>query len=368
MITEESVKELLELAGIKEEDSKIEKIVNLLDVEEVEEISDLRYLKNEDIADIFGYKKVKVAKLVEAVKKLNRKEVKVEIPKMPKDLSSIKLEVTGKTEIDVERIVNFIEMAMLSGMNIDKIGQEILLLVEQRMKELEEPANNRIIEIYKLVAKFRNFDENVAAVLDFNLSLLPKRHQVVKEIKNKMVPSIVGFINEALNFRISMSDFNSIILAKNLKTKKVEDVNIDNLIIASEDLAVNTNKVFAGLNNIIVNESLKLYKEVFELLNDKNLQEFLGAKDTRDLMRKLDIDYTPKDVKSFELLKELIYQMLIVLENDELATNPDMLYSYLQNVWNKSKSIDWNKILQVNEPYVKEKNTPNEIIISGELL
>jgi hypothetical protein len=147
-----------------------------------------------------------------------------------------------------------------------------------------------------------------------------------------------------------ISDFNSIVLAKNLKAKKVEDVNIDNIILASEDLAVNTNKVFAGLNNIVVTETLKIYKEVFKLLNDKDLQEFVGAKDTRDMMRKLGIDYSPKDVKSFELLKELVYQMLVVLQNDDLATNPDALYAYLQNVWSKSKMIDWGKLLQITSP------------------
>jgi hypothetical protein len=156
-----------------------------------------------------------------------------------------------------------------------------------------------------------------------------------------------------------MSDFNSIILAKTLRTKKVEDVQADGLVIAAEDLAVNINKVFAGLNGLIVKEALKIYKEVFEIVNDKELQEFVGAKDTRDMMRKLGVIYSPKDVKSFELLKELIYQMLIVLENDEVISDNDMLYAYLQNVWNKSKLIDWNKLFEISGPKTSQKNITN---------
>jgi hypothetical protein len=119
----------------------------------------------------------------------------------------------------------------------------------------------------------------------------------------------------------------------------VEGVSTENILIAVEDLAVNINKIFAGLNKIIVDQALDLYKQAYNLIEDQNLQEIVGAKDTRDFMRKIGLTYSPKDVESFDLLKELIYQMLIVVDNDEILADNDKLYVYLQNVWSKSKLI-----------------------------
>jgi len=339
---------LLESAGIKVKEEKVKEIIQNLQNEEVTDLSDLRYFDKNDLSSLFGFKKLNTAKLQEAIKKLNRKSIQVKLPEFPKEISNVELTVTGKTKLNVENVINFIEMSMLSGLGAEKIGKKILELLEQRMNELEEPASNEIVNVYKLVAKL-DVPEQLAA-LDFNLSLLPKRHKVIDNIKTEVVPSIVGFINDALDFRLVMSDFNSIILAKNLRSKKVEDVSIDNLILASEELAVKTNKVFAGLNLKITEETLKLYKEVFSIIEDKKLQEFLGAKDTRDLLKKIGLDYNPKVVKSFNLLKELVYQMLIVLQDDEIITNPEMLYAYCQNVWNKSKLIDWVELFQVTQP------------------
>jgi len=331
--------ELLEEAGIKESKEKIKEIIKNLKDEEVENIDDLRYLKETDISQLFGYKKIKTAKVMEAIKKIARKEVKVQLPEMPKDFSSIQLNILGKTQLNFEDVIKFIEFAALYGLGAETIGNKVLELVEKRIQELEEPADKNIINVYKLVSKFKDFESSAVAAINFELSLLPKRHQVAKRVSNTIIPAILGFINEALNFRMQIADIDSVILAKTLRTKKVEGVSTENILIAVEDLAVNINKIFAGLNKIIVDQALDLYKQAYNLIEDQNLQEIVGAKDTRDFMRKIGLTYSPKDVESFDLLKELIYQMLIVVDNDEILADNDKLYVYLQNVWSKSKLI-----------------------------
>jgi hypothetical protein len=266
---------------------------------------------------------------------------------MPKDFSSIQLNISGKTQLNIEDVIKFIEFAALYGLGAETIGNKVLELVEKRIQELEEPADKNIINVYKLVSKFKNFESSAIAAINFELSLLPKRHQVAKRVSNTIIPAILGFINEALNFRIQIADIDSVILAKTLRTKKVDGVSTENILIAVEDLAVNINKIFAGLNKIIVDQALDLYKQAYNLIEDQNLQEIVGAKDTRDLMRKIGLTYSPKDVKSFDLLKELVYQMLMVVENDEILADNDKLYVYLQNVWNKSKLIDWGRFFDI---------------------
>jgi len=344
---EKQIVELLEEAGIKESKEKIKEIIKNLKDEEVENIDDLRYLKETDISQLFGYKKIKTAKVMEAIKKIARKEVKVQLPEMPKDFSSIQLNISGKTQLNIEDVIKFIEFAALYGLGAETIGNKVLELVEKRIQELEEPADKNIINVYKLVSKFKNFESSAIAAINFELSLLPKRHQVAKRVSNTIIPAILGFINEALNFRIQIADIDSVILAKTLRTKKVDGVSTENILIAVEDLAVNINKIFAGLNKIIVDQALDLYKQAYNLIEDQNLQEIVGAKDTRDLMRKIGLTYSPKDVKSFDLLKELVYQMLMVVENDEILADNDKLYVYLQNVWNKSKLIDWGRFFDI---------------------
>ena len=266
---------------------------------------------------------------------------------MPKDFSSIQLNISGKTQLNIEDVIKFIEFAALYGLGAETIGNKVLELVEKRIQELEEPADKNIINVYKLVSKFKNFESSAIAAINFELSLLPKRHQVAKRVSNTIIPAILGFINEALNLRIQIADIDSVILAKTLRTKKVDGVSTENILIAVEDLAVNINKIFAGLNKIIVDQALDLYKQAYNLIEDQNLQEIVGAKDTRDLMRKIGLTYSPKDVKSFDLLKELVYQMLMVVENDEILADNDKLYVYLQNVWNKSKLIDWGRFFDI---------------------
>ena len=343
----QQIQELLKEAGIKETAERIDEIVAKLKDEEVETLDDLKYLKESDISNIFGYKKVKTAKLLEAIKNVNRKSVKVELPQLPTDFNSVQLKVSGKTDISIADIIKFIEFGALYGLGAETIGSKVLQLVEKRLQELEEPASEDIINIYKLVSKFKNFEENAIAVINFELSLLPRRHQVAKVVSNTIVPAIIGFINEALNLRMQLSNVDSIILAKSLRTKKIDSVSSENILIAAEDLAVNTNKVFAGLNKLVVDQAIDLYKQAYALIDNTKIQELVGAKDSRDFMRKLGIVYSPKDAKTFDMIKELVYQMLIVIDNDEILSDNDKLYVYLQNVWSKSKLIDWGRFFEI---------------------
>jgi hypothetical protein len=352
------IQELLKEAGIKETAERVNEIVEKLKEEEVETLEDLKYLKETDVADIFGYKKVKTAKLMNAIKNLNRKSLKVDLPQMPKNFDSVKLKVSGKTDVSIADVVKFIEFGSLYGLGAETIGTKVLQLVEKRLNELEEPADADIIDIYKLVSKFKNFDANSIAVVNFELSLLPRRHEVAKKVSKTIVPAILGFINEALNLRMQLANVDSIILAKSLRTKKVDSVSSENILIAAEDLAVNINKVFAGLNKLVVDQALDLYKNVYELIDNSKIQELVGAKDSRDMMRKLGIVYSPKDVKTFEMLKELIYQMLVVIDNDEILSDNDKLYVYLQTVWSKSKMIDWNRFFEITSG--SDKNVENQ--------
>ncbi len=313
----------------------------------IESLDDFSLLTQPEVASIFNLPLIKTKKLFNYIKTLKEqpKEFDVSLPTLPKNFSTIgSLEVTGNLDIDLETVNSYLEFAMLYGMGVECMGKNLTELLSRRMDELDEPAPTTVISAYKTAAKFNSFDSNIAAALDFDLSMLGKRHEMAEEIMGSMNEAIISFINDALAFRLEISDINSLVLKRLLGSKVPSDVTGNTVQVAAEELAVKIARNLRGLNGLILSESLKLYKEVFELVNDTDLQKFIGAKDSKDVLRKLGIEYTPKDVASFQKIPEFMYQILSVLQDTDKLSNDEYLYKYLQNVWANGKLLSWAKM------------------------
>ena len=362
------VKKLLADAVVTLSEYKsIEDVVTDLEVEGAESLADIKFLDEKQIKTIFALKPIQAKKLLNFIKSYStepkKKKIDIKLPPMPSNLSTIgTIEVTGNKNVDLKSIVSFVEFGIMYGLGTEVIGDKLIKLLSSRMEELDEPASASMIKAYTTVAKFASFDTNISAVLDFNLSLLPKRHGMAKEITESMMPVIVEFMNEAMDFRLEVGDINTLLLKKALNSAKVSsDVSADTLVIAAEELAMRVAGNLRGLNSMIVAESLKLYKELFELINDSELQKFLGANDTRDMLIKLGVKYTPKDVAAFQKLPELVYQMLYVLKTPDYLEDDKVLYTYLQNVWSNAKLINWAKFGEL-------KSTHSQCIATEKIL
>lgn len=335
-------------AGIKAQtEDFINKINENMESNGVESIEDLKILTQNDISNIFTLPKVQVIKIFMFIKDYgedSEEPESYELPTLPTNFGTISgIEITGNKNIDLEVVNNFIEFGLLYGMGTETMGIKLTKLMKSRMEDLDVPATVEVIKAYKVAAKFEQFDQKIAGVLDFELSMLASRHDMANEIMDYLAKDIITFVNDALEFRLELSDINTLILQRIPKARVGSDITGELLLTSAEELAIRISKRLRGLNSLIVKESLKLYKELFEIINDTDLQKFLGVNDTKDLLNKLNVQYTPKDVKAFQKVPELIYQMLFVLSKPEILNNDKFLYKYLQNVWANGKTLDWAK-------------------------
>ena len=358
------LKKLLENANVLSNATteEMDTIISNLEEEGVEVIEDVKFLDEKQIKEIFNLKPIQAKKLLKVTKSFSnekKEKIEIKIPTMPTDFNTIgTIEVTGNKNVDMKSIVGFVEFGIMYGMGVENIGNNLIKLLTSRMDELDEPVTEDIVTAFKTIAKFENFDNNIATALDFNLSLLPKRHNMATEIRNDMMPNVVEFINEAMDFRLDVSDINTLLLKKSLNSAKVSsDISADTLVIAAEELAMKVARNLRGLNSMVVQESLKLYKELFELINDSKIQKFVGASDSRDMLIKIGVKHTPKEVALFQKLPELVYQMLYVLKQPDYLNNDEALYTYLQNIWSNAKLINWAKFGQLNNSSLRDDDS-----------
>lgn len=272
-------------------------------------------------------------------------EVKTEValPTLPTEFTTFKVVVTGNTTINSTVINDFLNFGIMYSLGVEKIGQNLLELINRRSDETDEPNSVEISKITGVVAKFKNVDSSIAHLLGTDIGFLQDRHIVFKDIKTKMLPTIIQFFNEALQFRLNLASIDNLILSKLSSQKIGENIDASVLNIAAQDLIVTINKSLKGNNHYIVKASIELYTELFELLEDKELLKFLNCRDTRDLLQKCGVTYTPKDVAVLKQLPLIIYQILHILES-EAINDPKILIAYLQTVWANARILDWTKL------------------------
>jgi len=283
--------------------------------------------------------KVKFKELTETPAEKNN----VELPTLPTEFTTFKVVVTGNTTINSTVINDFLNFGIMYSLGVEKIGQNLLDLINRRSDETDEPNSVEISKITGIVAKFKNVDSSIAHLLGTDIGFLQDRHAVFGDIKTKMLPTIIQFFNEALQFRLNIASIDNLILSKLSAQKIGENIDSTVLNIAAQDLIVTINKSLKGNNHFIVKASIELYNELFELLENQELLKFLNCRDTRDLLQKCGVTYTPKDVAVLKQLPLIIYQILHILET-EAINDPKILIAYLQTVWANARILDWTKL------------------------
>jgi hypothetical protein len=286
------------------------------------------------------------AKLLSGLLKDAGEEVAVKevaLPSIPRDFDAVTLEVTGNTKVNVQNVYKYLQFGGLYALGIEDIGKSLFELIKRREEELDEPNPDNISKLNLLIAKFTELDTSLALALNTSIGYFSKRHDIYKNVQQNMVPSCIALINDILSFRLDLASIDSLVLARTFGMQKVSsDISLNSVIIAAEEFSIKISRDLRGDNLLIINESMKLYKELFGVLDDTELLKYLGAKDKRDLLLKLGVKYTPKDIQMMQELPTIIYQFLYCVENESF-NDPKLLVNYLQKVWQQAKLIDWSK-------------------------
>jgi len=349
---ETQLKEILIKAGITNLPADLEERAETLVSNGVESIEDLKDFSKPDVLEYIGVKPLQVTKVLKVFRTIGKEEEKeietadITIPKRPTDLSAFAaIEVTGNLEIKLDVVNSYIEIAMLRNLGIEKVIQKLNLLLTEKMKDYGTSATPKIIAAYKTLMKFNKTDPAVLALMDSDYFLINSRADTINTIVSKMFPAIIDFINDALLLRQEYSDLNTLLFRNLAKVKSVgNEINEQSVVIAVEELATTINRDLNSMHPTVAKQTVTLYQEVFELVNDKDIQSFLGATDSRTMFQQLGIKYSPKDVASFQQFPELIYGILSILENDEILKSDKGIYIYLQKIWQDSKIIQWAKL------------------------
>lgn len=267
----------------------------------------------------------------------------VQLPSMPSDFNNIKLQVTGNTKVNIQNVLKYLQFGALNALGIEDIGKALFDLIKRREEELDEPNPSDISKLNLLIAKFQNLDSSLALALNTSIGYFSQRHNIYKAVQSNLVPSCIQLISDILAFRLDLASIDSLILGRTFGMQKISnDISLGTVVIAAEEFSIKISKDLRGDNLLIIEESMKMYKELFDTLDNTDLQKYLGAKDKRDLLLKLGVKYTPKDIQMLQELPIIIYQFLHCIENDSF-TDSKLLVTYLQKVWQQAKLLDWSK-------------------------
>ena len=270
---DEMIKKIITESGIKTMPTKekLEGIVSRMKDDEVETMDDLLLLNEEDLKEVFGLGKISIKKIMKylSTKSVEEKVVEVTLPKLPSDISSLPIiQVSGNIELDIPRTINFIEFGIMELLNPKQIAMNLKQLIEQRIRELDKPIDKKLIEAFKIISKFNDIDKKLSEVLDFDVSRLSEREKLSNRIRSKMPIIVIDFINDMLDLRMELSDIHSYIYSSIAKgTASIGSVSSSQVISSAEEFVININKEVRGLNYLIIEKSLSLYKELFELIN-----------------------------------------------------------------------------------------------------
>lgn len=313
--------------------------LDLISIEVLKECS-VKELQNE-----LGLTLGKAKTLMVELKNIKPKEtiVDVTLPNLPVDLSNIQLEVTGNTKVNTVNVLKYLRFGVLYSLRLEDIGKQLFELVKRREEELDEPNPPHITKLNLLIAKFSNLDTALALAMGTSLGYFQQRHEVYKRVQENMVPACITLINDILQFRLDLANIDSLIISRTFGMQKMSsEISLTNVNIAAEDFNIKVAKDLRGDNLCIIEESMKMYKELLDVLDETELQKYLGAKDKRDLLLKLGIKFTPKDIQMMQELPTIIYQFLYCIDKEEFSDSK-LLVQYLQKVWQTARILDWSK-------------------------
>lgn len=268
------------------------------------------------------------------------------LPTLPDALKSpIDVKVTQNIKADIPTMIKYINILNLHNLGIENIATRLFTAVSDRFDTLEVGATPAQIEIYKTVAKFNSIDDTMYRALMEKLnmagSLVDCRHDIIKAGNDTFIPSLAVFVNEALDFGQNINGSVNLEMVRRLfgLPKVGGNVNIEDLTLAVNAFVTTCNAGIKGLNTPVIIETYALYHELYELLDNKDLHEFLGVSGKDELLRRLGVMITPKQARAFKELPEAIFTLIAATENAELR-EPANLYAYLNTAWQALRTID----------------------------
>ena len=98
--------------------------------------------------------KVKFKELTAALSENNE----ITLPKLPTEFTTFNVVVTGNTTINSSVINDFLNFGIMYSLGVEKIGQNLLDLINRRSDETDEPNSIEISKITGTVAKFKNVE------------------------------------------------------------------------------------------------------------------------------------------------------------------------------------------------------------------
>lgn len=343
------MKTLLVTSGISAElAAKMEAGLN---AQGVEVISDITVLTDSELKAALGVEGANLVMVKKAIKALkdavaNEGQYTPTLPVLPANLKSpIDVKVTANIKADIPTMIKYINILSLHNLGIEGIATRLFTEVSNRFDTLEVGATPAQLEIYKTVAKFNSIDDTMYRALMEKLnmagSLVDCRHDIIKAGNDTFIPSLAVFVNEALDFGQNINGAVNLEMVRRLfgLPRPGGNVNIEDLTLAVNGFVTSCNAGIKGLNTPVIVETYALYHELYELLDNKDLHEFLGVNGKDELLRRLGVVITPKQARAFKELPEAIFTLIAATENPELQ-EPTNLYAYLSTAWSVLRTID----------------------------
>lgn len=352
------MKNLLLNAGIAA--AVADKMVIALATAGVEDISDISVLSDAEIKSaiaVEGASLVTVKKAMKAMKDANAFAGVYQpmLPTLPTELVSlIDVKVTANITADVPTMVRYINILNLHNLGIEVIATKLFDTVSDRFDALEVGATAEQLEIFKTVAKFNSIDDSIYKALMEKLnmagSLVDCRHDIIKIGNDTFIPSLAEFLNDALDFGQTLGAINTEVVRRLFGLPKPGgNVNIEDLTLAVNSFVTECNQGIKGLNTPVINATYELYHELYELLDSKDLHDFLGVNSRDELLRRLGVTITPKQARAFKELPGAVFTLMAAVDNVELR-DPANLYAYLNTAWQALRTIDIMGILPATAP------------------
>lgn len=339
----------------------------------VDNINDIDVLSDADIksalSGVEGINLVITKKIIKALREayLAQSTYTPSFDDLPEDLKSpIDIKVTANVEADVPTMIKLINILNLHNMGIEEIAQKLTTVVHQRFDVLEVGATEAELKIYATVNKFSSIDDTMyRSIMDrLNIagSLVDCRYDIIAAGNDTFLPSLITFINDALDLGQNTANISLEVVRRVLGVSKVgTEVNLEDLTMAANQFISIVNKNLRGLNSLVIDETHKLYHELYELLESDELQKFLGVNSKEDLLRKMGITITPKQARVYSELPKYIFTLVNAAKNPELASSRENLYKYLQTAWSAMRTLDIMGVVPADQKSKAYKATPVSI-------
>lgn len=335
----------------------------------VQSIEDISVLTDKDlgtaIGSVEGTNIVIVRKALQALKKGATDAVTYtpSFAALPAELTSpIDIKVTANVTADTKTLIKWINIINLYNLGIEDIAKGVKQAVDRRFQTLDVGATDAQLQLYATINKFTAIDDSLGQAilekLNIKQSLADSRYAIIAEGNDTFIPSLVVFVNRALDLGVDVSSVSMETVRRILGVNKVgATVNLEDLTMAANEFIAGINKNLRGLNTLVIKETYELYNELFQLIDSKDLLDFLGLNSKEELLSSIGVSISPKQARTYGELPKYIFTLVEAAKNGELEDN-EKLYIYLGQAWSALRTLDIMGVV----PAAARKNYPSVAI------